>query len=339
MIGAGGQELKELINKCGGPADARAQASLIHFPRQSEPSDEVRLRGEPALVKKLKAELEKAVENLRDRVVIGVAVPSSQHKIMIGRGGQHLNELQDRHKTQIQFPGSRSYHQAGDPQNASELENADPADIVKVVGSKPAVEKTIDDIKKEIKAPAPDAVRETISVPLKYHNAIVQQGQLPKTLRSYGVQVDYSAVPSKSSPPQPSEPVARIDDDDDSSPQKVRWEVVPNYRDAEEGLSEWTLRAKDQTSLDKATSLITAAIERAEKAAFVGFLVVPDRSVFPRIVGTKGANISRLRLETGADITVGRDDNVITVIGSEDCLETAKNALIEFIESKGRRNA
>lgn len=268
----------------------------------------------------------------------------------------HAKELQDRHKTQIQFPGSRSYQQAGDPQNASELENVDPADIVKVAGPKPAVEKTIDDIKKQIRATAADAIREVISVPLKYHNAIVQQGHLLRTLRSHGVQVDYSAVPSKPSNPQPSEHVARIDDDDDSSPQKVRWEVVPNYRDAEEGSSEWTLRAKDQTSLDKATSFITAAIERAEKAAYVGFLVVSDRSVFPRIVGSKGAysrwyfqtlaynsflgaNISRLRLETGADITVGRDDNVITIVGSEDCLETAKNALMEFIESKGRRNA
>lgn len=200
----------------------------------------------------------------------------------------HVKEMQDRHKTQIQFPGSRSYQQAGDPQNASELENVDPADIVKVVGPKPAVEKTIEDIKKQIRAPAADAIREVISVPLKYHNAILQQGNLLRTLRSYGVQVDYSTVPSKPSNPQPSEPIARIDDDDDS-PQKVRWEVVPNYRDAEEGSSEWTLRAKDQTSLDKATSVITAAIERAEKAAYVGFLVVSDRSVFPRIVGSKGA--------------------------------------------------
>lgn len=31
LIGPGGQELKELISKCGGPADTRAQASLVHL--------------------------------------------------------------------------------------------------------------------------------------------------------------------------------------------------------------------------------------------------------------------------------------------------------------------
>ena len=31
--------------------------------------------------------------------------------------------------------------------------------------------------------------------------------------------------------------------------------------------------------------------------------------------GAKGANVSRLRQETGADITVSREDNTITIIG------------------------
>ena len=60
-------------------------------PKQGEPADEVRLRGEKTLVNKLKTELEKAAAALRDRVVMGVVVPAPQHKTMIGRGGQHLN--------------------------------------------------------------------------------------------------------------------------------------------------------------------------------------------------------------------------------------------------------
>lgn len=51
-----------------------------------------------------------------------------------------------------------------------------------------------------------------------------------------------------------------------------------------------------------------------------------------------GANVSRLRLETGADITVGRDDNIITIVGSEESLQAAKDALMEIIEARGRRN-
>lgn len=205
-----------------------------------------------------------------------------------------MKELQDRHKTQIQFPGSRSYQQVGDPLNAAELDGADPADIVKVQGPRTAVDKTIEEIKKQIRVPQADTMKETISVPLKYHNAILQQGNLLRSLRSHGVQVDYSTVPSNSqNHARPSENIARIDDDD-SDVKKVHWEVVPNYQDAEEGASEWTLRAKDQTALDKAKSFIKTAIERAEKAAYVGFLIVSDRSIFPRIVGSKGMYAAQL---------------------------------------------
>ena len=38
--------------------------------------------------------------------------------------------------------------------------------------------------------------------------------------------------------------------------------------------------------------------------------------MFPRIVGTKGANVARLRNETGAEITVSRENNTIVIIGA-----------------------
>lgn len=123
-------------------------AHLIFFsPRQGEASDEVHLRGEPKLVAKLKVELEKAAATLRDRVVLGVGVPSSQHRALIGRGGQHLTELQNRTGAQIQFPGSRSYNLVGEPVNTDELTEVNPADLVKVSGSRAACEKAIQELK------------------------------------------------------------------------------------------------------------------------------------------------------------------------------------------------
>ena len=119
----------------------------VHSPRQGEPSDEVRLRGEPKLVAKLKAELEKTVKTLKDRVVLAVEVPVAQHRALIGRGGQHLNALQTRTGAQIQFPGSRSYTQVGEPENAEDLAGVDPANIVKVSGPRAACEKAIEELK------------------------------------------------------------------------------------------------------------------------------------------------------------------------------------------------
>ncbi|TFL02446.1 hypothetical protein BDV98DRAFT_592135 [Pterulicium gracile] len=342
LIGAGGQGLKELVLKCGGPTDARAQAGLIRFPRQGEASDEVRLRGEPNLVQKIKAELEKAAAVLRDRVVLGVDIPAAQHRTFIGRGGQHLNELQNRHSVQIQFPGSRSYAQVGEPINAADLGAADSGNLVKITGPKANCEKAVEELKSQIKAPVPEGPSDTVSVPLKFYHAIQQQGALSRTLRSFGVQVEHSAKPVKA--PVPARPTnghangiasARIDEVDDAAAEAgVQWEVSTNHQDAEEGDSVWTLKARDQAGLGNAKKAIQDAIDSAGRLSHVGFLTLADRSSFPRIVGSKGSTVSRLRTESGADITVGKEDNTIVIQGSEDSIVAAKDAILRLISEK-----
>jgi hypothetical protein len=158
-----------------------------------------------------------------------------------------------------------------------------------------------------------------VEVPLKYHHVISQQGNFFRTLRSFGVQVDQSGHPQKSAVPSLPSLTAvssRIDVGEGGAPAlDNQWEIIPNYQDAEQGDSRWTLRAPDQASLDRAQKLVKEAIEHAERMSHVGFLTLPDRSMFPRIVGSKGANVARLRNETGADITVSRENSTIVIIG------------------------
>lgn len=116
-------------------------------PRQGEPGDEVRLRGEPKLVARLQAELEKLAATLRDRVILAVDVPAPQHRALIGRGGQHLNDLQAKFNVQVQFPGSRSYNQVGEAENIADLVDVDAANLVKVSGSRSACESAIAQLK------------------------------------------------------------------------------------------------------------------------------------------------------------------------------------------------
>ena len=127
--------------------------------------------------------------------------------------------------------------------------------------------------------------------------------------------MDQSAQPSQSAIPVRLEPSARIDDTASAEASGVEWELVLNYQDSEEGDSIWTLKGRDEASLDKAENLIKEAIENAARMSHIGFLTLADRSMFPRIVGTKGANVARLRNETGADITVSRENNTIVIIG------------------------
>ena len=63
--------------------------------------------------------------------------------MLIGHGGQPLMELEKKTGAEVQFPGSRSYNQVAPAENAAELEDADPKDIVKVVGARAACEKAI----------------------------------------------------------------------------------------------------------------------------------------------------------------------------------------------------
>ena len=91
--------------------------------------------------------MEKTVATLRDRVVLGVEVPASQHRLLIGRGGQHLTDLQNKTGAQIQFPGSRSYQSVGEPENSADLTEVDSANLVKVSGPRAACEKAVAELK------------------------------------------------------------------------------------------------------------------------------------------------------------------------------------------------
>ncbi|KAG9123017.1 hypothetical protein FRC07_000352 [Ceratobasidium sp. 392] len=244
LIGAGGQGLKDLVAKVGGPSDSKAQAGLIHFPRNGEPEDEVRLRGEPGLVKKLQAELERIVAGLRDRIVLGADIPAQNHRALIGRGGQHLNQLQDRHNVTVQFPGSRSYAQIGEHENAAELADVSPENLVKVSGSRAACEAAIKEMSE--RSVPQEQVTTTITVPLRYVHSISQQGTFFRTLRhNHGVQVDQSQTPTKAAatprPPAPDTSAARIDEEP-VEPEAVQWQVIENHQEEEEGDAEWTLR-------------------------------------------------------------------------------------------------
>lgn len=342
LIGGGGQGLRNLIVRCGGPADPKIQAGLVRFPRPGdEPKDEVRLRGEPSLIKKLKAELEKATADLRDRVVFGVQVPAAAHSAFIGRGGRNLISFQNKHNVQVQYPGSNSYRFTGDPENTEELGDVVPEELVKVMGPKAAVEQAIEELKSQINNVTPqESITDTITVPLKYHDAVTRQGSIFRILRSYGVEAEPSAQPTKSATPsRPSNsatPTARVDDVEESVTE-AQWEIVENYTDAEEGESTWALKGRDQGGIDKAKSAITQAIEKAQAATHVGFLTLPDRSSFPRIVGAKGSNIARLHDMTGAHIFVGRENNTIIITGSASSLEAAKEDILKTVHSPPRQ--
>lgn len=163
IIGRGGQNIRDLIAKCGGPTDAKAAGQLVRFPRAGEGDDTVTVRGPSAIALKIKEALEQEVANLRDRVVYGVVVPQpgtladcrrvdergaklmtfatiTAHARLIGRGGAGINELQRKHNVKVVMPGRAESKSSGEVVNKEELGDTSESELVKVLGSRSACE-------------------------------------------------------------------------------------------------------------------------------------------------------------------------------------------------------
>ena len=303
-----------------------------------EQTDQVRLRGDSKVVSNIKTELEKQVAVLKQTIIVGVTVPAAQHASKIGRGGAALQDLQRKTGAVVHFPGSRQYSTIGEIENSSELEGVDPKDVVKVIGTKEVCAAATEILQQSPpeRAPrsdsrggraTPDLPTKTINIPAKYYHAIADQQNLIRQIRSAGGFVSLPPAPSRTSV-KPSAngngnsiaaKTARIDLDggEDDVPEEGDFELRSNYQEGQgdEELA-WVVRAKEE-DLDKASAVLEAAVERAKAATHVGLLTGLPRSAFPRIIGSKGATISRLRADTGADIQVGKDDDLITLTGGE----------------------
>ncbi|CAG8647317.1 4256_t:CDS:10, partial [Acaulospora colombiana] len=192
IIGGGGVGLKNLLARVGAPSDPKEQAGLVRFPQNG---DEVTLRGESKLVKKIQAEIERVVAGLRERVVLGVVIPAQQHRMLIGHGGQPLMELEKRTGAEVQFPGSRSYNQVAPAENAAELEEADPKNIVKVVGPRAACEKAIAELLEQNRERTSSGPVATVQVPFKHYHLLRPTGNLIRDLRASGAQFSQAGKP------------------------------------------------------------------------------------------------------------------------------------------------
>ncbi|ORY33442.1 putative SCP160 protein [Naematelia encephala] len=360
LIGQGGGKLRELIASCGGPSEGFKQAGLVTFPKSGDSQpDQVRLRGDSKIVKALQAELEKQVAVLQSTITIGVVVPHSQHASKIGRGGSALQDLQKKTGTVIHFPGSRQYGSVGDIENKEELGQVDEKDIVKVIGSKEASAQAAELLQvSSERAPRTDArnrdtsdmVSKTLSFPAKYYHAIADQPNLIRQIRSSGGQISL---------PQPAPPrvkfekkldgvdggatslaakAARIDLDAAEQDEELvqgEWELRDNFEGMPAGDLDWVVHARSEEELEKAVKLLESAAEKAKSSTHVGLLTGLPRSAFPRIIGSKGATISRLRVETGADIQVGKDDDLIVITGDEASVLQAKDAIVGIASRQG----
>jgi hypothetical protein len=224
----------------------------------------------------------KQVATLDSTIIIGVVVPSAQHASKIGRGGSALQDLQRKTGATIHFPGSRQYGSFGEISNSEEMEGVEVSDIVKVAGSKEAVQAAKELLSVSSERPqaerrergggAGDWPTRTISIPTKYYHAIADQQNLIRNIRGVGGQV---TIPK----PAPARPTvqrptgngagaaksARIDVEDGEEEVEGEWVLSENYEGAEEGSLDWVVKAKED-DLERAVKVLEDFLNKAKSA-------------------------------------------------------------------------
>ena len=325
IIGQGGQKLRELITKAGGKTDS-STSQLVQFPKQNSGDNNIVIKGEKSLAANMEKEIREFVKEISDRKTIGVSVPVILHGDLIGRGGFKMLEFQKKFNVTLYFPGSRDYKSTDKVVNENELTDVKEESIIKITGKTSNVQNAVEELKNKSNIHS-----KSIEIENKHYSVISDGGRFFRNLRSNGVMIDISNENennlnlSKSkytaNIPQPTSleiptPTSRVDDDTEDEI-SYNWELKEIVNVEIEGKSIWTINGKDESSVNKTIEKINKLIEINSNTQFVGYLILQNRSTFPRIVGSKGSGIERVKNESGVQqLTVSKNDlPLITFIG------------------------
>lgn len=342
LIGPGGQAIRDLITRAGGPDDSKAASQMVLFPRKrgDASDDAVVVRGPAAIASKIKEELESIAAALAARICLGVIVAPPAQRMLVGRGGSRQSELQAKHSVRIIMPGWKEYDGTPAPVNASELATAGgtEATIVKIQGEKSACEALAQEIATDF-ASAERKVKISKAAHIK-----LATPQFFRQLRSdFGVSVD---TPRGIAASQPKVDVsssvaasaARIDADEDES-RELAFELVELSSGSSEGEEqiEWTLTGKDEKSLDAAEAKINRSSSSSD-FTHEGRLSLPPGAA-PRIIGRGGSGLAAIQSETGASIDIPRGGASICYIrGDKDSVLDARERIQRIALTPSRRD-
>src|SRR5690625_4685030 len=154
---------------------------MVKFPRPESTETAIRLEGDGAVVAKISAAIEEFVKRKDDEVTELVEVPTSHHRLLVGRGGDTRRNLENQFNVSIDVP-----------KQGSGQSN------VKVRGPSSSV----NDAKTHILDMIKQQEGETIQVPRHLHHSIAENGSFFRRLRNdHQVTVDHAG---QQAPPRPS---------------------------------------------------------------------------------------------------------------------------------------
>ena len=319
-----GANIRKIVTEAGGPSDGSG-ARMVKFPRPESSESAIKLEGNQSIVDNIVAAIEAFVKEREDQVTITVEVPPTQHRLLIGRGGDTRRGIESQFNVTLDIPKQGSGR----------------SDI-KLKGSSSAAEGAQEHILAMLK----DQQGETVEVPRHLHHAVSDNGTFFRRLRNdYQVTVDHAG---QQIPPRPTSDDSReisngasslplITDDPSESVDAHSWRVVEpessSTTTSSSGTIPWVLLGTGD-NVTRAKSALEKAIAAASQQSFTGYLILPDPKTYRFVVGQGGSQINAIRKKTHCRINVPKDQargEAIEVKGSKEGVEEAKEMILEAV--------
>lgn len=319
-----GANIRKIVADAGGPDGGAAR--MVKFPRPESNESTIKLEGNGAVVDKIVTAIQDFVKEKEDQVSVTVEVPPSQHRFLIGRGGETRRDIESKFNISLDIP----------------KQGSDRSDV-KVKGSSNAAEEA----KSYLVNLLEQQKGETVDVPRHLHHAISDNGFFFRRLRNdYQVTVDHAG---QQIPPKPAAEDSRsaatngaslplITDDPSESIDAHSWKVVdntPTVDPSQPATIPWILSGTGD-NVSKAKSALEKAIHSASQQSATGYLILPDPKAYRFVVGQGGSQINSIRKQTGCRINVPKSQargEAIEIKGSKEGLEDAKDLILEAVQA------
>ena len=296
----------------------------MRFPRPDSTESTIRLEGNGQIVESIIAAIQEFVKEREDQVTESLDVPTAQHRLLIGRGGETRRGIESKFNVTLDIP----------KQGSGKTD-------VKLKGPSGAVAEA----KEHVQGMLKEQHAETAFVPTYLHHAVADNGAIFRRLRNdHQVTVDHAgkSVPSSAAPEETRSgtngtSLPLITDDPSKSADAHSWNVIDNSSAANADTTPfpWVLTGSPD-NVAKARAAIEKAIASASQQSATGYLILPDPKTYRFVVGQGGSQINMIRKKTGCRINVPKDQargEAIEIRGSSAGLEEAKDMILEAVQN------
>ncbi|KAJ5164192.1 uncharacterized protein N7500_006022 [Penicillium coprophilum] len=305
LIGGGGASIRKIVTEAGGPTDGSA-ARMVRFPRPESTESTIRLEGNGKIVDSIIAAIEEFVKERQDQVTEIIDVPTAQHRMLIGRGGDTRRGIESKFNVTLDIP----------KQGSGRTD-------VKLKGPSNAVQSAKEHVKSMLK----EQHTETIEIPSHLHYFLADNGHIFRRLRNdYQVTVDHAGQPLPVPAPSAAE-------DTRATPEGTDMPLIID--DPNLSPFPWVLSGTPE-NVAKARSVVEKALASAIHQSTTGYLILPDPKTYRFVVGQGGSQINAIRKKTGCRINVPKDQalgEAIEIRGSPSGLEEAKEMILEAVHN------